>query len=572
LIDIGVVLKSEFDAAEKDRREQEAVWIKDLRQYRGIYDPDVLSKIQKNKSQAYMPITRAKVRSVDARVMDTISPAGSEKNWSIRATPEPEISETQRAEVLSEIQSSGETPTEEELKLTIKDLTDKAASRMESEIHDQLIEGKYINVARAVVHSGNLFGTGVLKGPLTDHRQNHKWRKTEIGYEMESQERRRPYFEFVPIWDIYPDMSATELDDCDYIWQRHVMNRAQLRKLAKRKSFKGKLINKYIAENPDGNFEKKSHENDLDSVTNNTTNRKRKYEVLERWGYLDGKDLKDCGCDISDEDLNQEFEANIWLLGDQVIKAVLNPAEQKARPYHFYYFEKDETSVFGISIPSIYRDPQRLFNAAIRMAIDNAAISAGPQIEANRELLPDEDLQDVFPFKIWQAVGDGSSPALRVYKLPSYTKELLAFAQFIKSIGDEISTIPSYMHGEEDKGAGNTARGLSMLMGAANMTTKDVVRNYDQGITKPFITAMYHWNMQFGDNEEAKGDYEVDAQGVTTLVSKEIRSQELNQIAQLAANPVYAPFFKQHDIAMEIAKNQDSSNLAKDTEEVMVAA
>ena len=41
----------------------------------------------------------------------------------------------------------------------------------------------------------------------------------------------------VSLWDFHPDPSATSIEDCEYVIQRHRMNRQQLRALIKRPYF-----------------------------------------------------------------------------------------------------------------------------------------------------------------------------------------------------------------------------------------------------------------------------------------------------------------------------------------------
>jgi hypothetical protein len=84
--------------------------------------------------------------------------------------------------------------------------------------------------------------------------------------------------------------------------------------------------------------------------------------------------------------------------------------------------------------------------------------------------------------------------------------------------------------------AGRTATGLSMLMGSANITLKDQLKNFDDGITKPFIKALYFWNMEFNPKEDIKGDFSVVARGSASLVAKEVRLESLNQFLAIVAN------------------------------------
>ena len=590
---LGSTLRAEFDEAARERTEYEQGWLMDLRQYKGIYEPEIEAKIPANKSRTNIRLTRTKVKTMDARLSDMLFPAGGDRNWSIEPTPVPEIDPMQKQQLVqqvqmaiaqqqAELQAMGQDlppemlqgPSDEEIEIMVKELAEKASDKMAEEIDDQLVEGKYQHHVRMVLHSGHLFGTGVLKGPLVETRQFKRWRQGKEGYEMFEKPVKRPYFSHTSIWNVFPDLTATELDDCDFIWERHIMPRHKVRKLARRKGFDKEKILAHLKAMPAGDAAYMNFETELKHINDKNApvgDRKKKYELLERWGYLTGQELADCGCEIPEEMLDMDIECNVWLLGNYVIKAVLNPTEQQQRPYHFYYFEKDETSIFGISVPSIIRDPAANFNALIRAAIDNSAATAGPIGEVNLDLLDDsEDPTDIHAFRMFLRHGQGEEarhPAVRFLQVPNHVQSTLKLADTMKQMIDESSAIPSYMHGEQDNGVGRTVGGLSMLMGAANITVKDVVKNFDDGITKPFMGGMYHWNMQFNDREDIKGDYEVKALGSTSLIAKEIRAQSLDQFSASVKNPIDAPWIKNgallrkraaaHDIEEDVIKTDD---------------
>ena len=627
---LGVRLRTEFDEVERDKQFIEQEWLKDLRQYKGIYDPEVEAKIGKNKSRAFIRLTRTKVKSTDARVTDMLFPGGTDKNWELTPTPvaeikpalhamaikrvafekiqamsqqlasldEPTIAELDakgqlpNVEALAKLVEAGQfdglpkdiKPSETEVRAAVQDFAKVATNKMAMEIDDQLTEANYDVVLRDVIHGGHLYGTGILKGPLVEKRSLKRWAR-EVDEEGEEGEWKLstvqvqvPFVEFVPCWDVYPDMSVVDLDKTDFIFQRHIMTKHQLRRLGNRLNFNQALIDKHIADNPEGDAKFKTFETELQSISKDQVykvqRRKGKYEVLERWGYIDGFDLRMAGIEIPDDQVHKEYEGNIWLLGEQVIKLILNPSDAETRPFHFYYFEKDETSIWGNSIPGIIRDPQKLFNASWRAMFDNAAIAAGPNVEVNVDLMDDdEDLEDIFAFRVWLRKGTGIEsqyPAVRFHIVPSYTNEYLALGKEVKQMLDETSTLPGFVHGEQDPGVTKTARGLSMLFGAANVTLKDVVKNFDLGITEPFITAMYHWNMQFNDREDIKGDFQTKARGSTALVAKEIAGERLELFAQNTKDPIDNPWIKRGELNRERAKSldMDPAKFVKTDEEV----
>ncbi|KYC52205.1 MAG: hypothetical protein AMQ22_00932 [Candidatus Methanofastidiosum methylothiophilum] len=566
------VVKDRFKESEDQRKEIEQRWLKDLRQYRGQYDPDVLSRIHPNRSKAYIRITRTKVKTVDSRLVDLLFPANGDRNWSITPTPVPSLTSDQMLLIQQQLQQSGvQQITQDMFDLAVKQVAEDKAKKMGTVIHDELEEMGYRSQLRSVIHSGNLYGTGILKGPMITLTKGKQYQQItdESGtqtWKMITEDKLLPYIEAVPVWDFYPDMSASNIRDARYCIQRHKMTKKQLLDLAKRSDFLGDKIKKYIEDHLEGDWEDKFHNTQLREIGDrsyspnfNTKTGGRKYEVLEYWGYIDAKELEEMGATIPDNYKGDiEVAANVWVIGNYVIKAAVSHLNEVQWPFYLYYYDKDETSIFGEGIPSILRDVQELINSAFRAMLDNAAISAGPQFEVNLDLLSeDEDPTDIHPFKVWLRTGEGldaSQEAVKVKQVPSHTAEFLSMCQAFESYADEVTTIPKYMWGEATPGIARTSSGLSMLMGSANITIKDQVKNFDDGITSPFISAMYHWNMKFNDDDSIKGDYNIRAEGMSSLIAKEVYSQSLMQFAQITNNPVDLPMVKRSTILRKIAE------------------
>ena len=99
---------------------------------------------------------------------------------------------------------------------------------------------------------------------------------------------------------------------------------------------------------------------------------------------------------------------------------------------------------------------------------------------------------------------------------------------------------------------------MSMLLGAAALNIKTVIKNIDDYILRPLGESLFSWNMQFNkDTNKIKGDLVIKARGTSSLMQKEVRSQRLMTFMQVAANPALAPFVKFHTILKEIAKSMD---------------
>lgn len=574
---LGPFLLAEFLQAEIDRRDTEARWLQDLRQYKGQYDADVLKQIGPQRSTAFVRKTRVKVKTADSRVADLLFPAGSEKNWTIENTPVPSVSEEQRKQITTLLTqaANGQAPTKEDIDKAATEMAVKAAKGMSKVIEDQLIEARYKKASVQAVHSAHLYGTGIIKGPLVERRIRTQFVFKNGKWQPQSQTYVTPFVDYVPLWRFYPDMAATYIEDCRYAYERHLMTRASLSALANRKTFNGEKIKEYILSNPDGQVRELAVDGELKSIGERDSNQSGKdgqYEVLERWGYLDGVQLQQAGVVVPEDRLHESFFSNVWLLTNgEVIKAVLQPINGVTWPYHLYYFDKDETSIFPEGLASIMRDDQTMINAGTRMALDNGAITAGAMFEVATGLLSStEKINEVHPFKVW--LRNASNPGQRAVvpiDLPSHLPKILQLIQIFEGNADEVTAIPRYMTGENaTQGAAGTASGMSMLMGAANIVIKDLVTNWDEGVTRPFLQALYHWNMQFHPDKTIKGDFDVKARGTASLVAKEVRARQLNEFSQATANELDAPYVKRDKLLAQRAEANELSDVVKTAEDV----
>lgn len=583
---LGTRLLMEFAQAESDRLSTELRWLEDLRQFKGQYDPEVLQRIGKARSKAFVRKTRVKVKTANSRVEDLLFPSGSEKNWEVDTTPVPSVSDEMRRDLITKLQMAaqqiaqqGQHPpviTKKIVDDAVLKMCKESAKGMAKVIDDQLGEIRYKQICKKVINSGHLFGTGILKGPLVERKvrsryvhENGKWVQRSESYVV-------PFVDFVPLWRFYPDMGGDELGNCRFTYERHQMNHSDLANLADFKSFNGQIIKDYLVAHPRGEVTIKMIDTELKVIGDRSAiqgNMDGKFEVLERWGWLSGSDLRDAGVEVEDARIHESFFSNVWLLPNgTVIKSVLQPINGVTWPYHMYYFDKDETSIFAEGLPRVMRDDQTMMNAANRLMLDNGAITSGSMLEVTQSLLSNLDNgTEIEPWKVF--LRNAQSPgvaAVRAIDLPSRLVELSGLADRFENNADEISAIPRYMTGENvASGAGGTASGMSMLMGAANIMIKDLVSSWDEGITRPFIQAMYRWNMQFHPDNAIKGDFDIKARGTSSLVAREVRAQQLDAFSVAVSNPMDAPFIKRDQLLRQRAEAHELSNVVKTEDEVV---
>ena len=577
------------------RYDDEQRWLKSYRNYRGLYGPDV-QFTESEKSRVFIKVTKTKTLAAYGQIVDVLF-ANQRFPLSVEPTELPEgvvadvhfdpkepeqlRSETALSspygfagdgqdlppgstaqslqEKLGVLQNKLE-PVQEKLKEGPGQTPTAiafspamiAAKKMQKKIHDQLEESGATKHLRNAAFEMALFGTGVMKGPFAIDKEYPNW--NDDG-EYDPLFKTIPQVNHVSVWNFYPDPDSNNMDEAQFVIERHKMSRTQLRNLKKRPYFRGEVINEVIAMGE--NYVKKYWEDDLaDYAPEHGIDR---FEVLEYWGMVDTELLEEQGIDIPKE--LQEFDelqANVWICNNKLLRMVLNPFKPSKIPYSAAPYELNPYSFFGVGIAENMDDTQTLMNGFMRMAVDNAVLSGNLIVEVDEtNLVPGQDLS-LYPGKVFRRQGGAPGQAIFGTKFPNVSSENMMLFDKARQLADESTGLPSFAHGQTGvSGVGRTASGISMLMSAASGSIKTVIKNVDDYLLRPLGEGFFRFNMQFDFDKEIKGDLEVKARGTESLMANEVRSQRLMQFLQVASNPALAPFAKFQYVIREIAKSMD---------------
>jgi hypothetical protein len=550
------------------RRVVEDRWLNDLERFMGQYDAATASRLSATGgSKAFVNLTRAKTAVAEARLSDMLFPS-DDKNWGIQPTPVPELSKM--AQDPGQARSSqgvlvnddeGNPVRNMDLASEAMDDATERSRAMEKEINDQLVEARYHAIMRDVIHDGCVFGTGIVKAPIILARQRKSWKDQGQGvHTMDMVDEYRPGVEKINIWDFFPDMAATHIDEANFIFERRYISKKQLIGLAQNPGYLPEQIRLVIKNTSKEDASGSTHVARLRTLSGLATDLTQgRYELWEYHGPLDKEDLACCGYEIDEEEDELSVnEAVVTFVNNIVIKADINPMETQDRPYSVFNYETDDTSLFGFGIPHLVRHEQRIANASWRMALDNAALTTGGQIVLNREvLIPDDGNWSIRPRKTWHVTDPTVDvrAAFHTHETSSHLDELLAIYNMARNMADDVTTLPMLAQGEMG-GAPDTASGMSMLLNSSNVVLRRVVKSFDDDVTAPLITRFYDWNMQFNPKESIKGDFEVDARGSSTLLVKETQTQALITMMQLAESPVFGPLVKSAELFRKVAQAQ----------------
>ena len=587
-------IEGRYKRAEDYRQQDEERWLDSYRNYRGIYGPDV-QFTEAEKSRVFIKVTKTKTLAAYQQ-LESIMFANNKFPLTVDPTELPEgvvadvhfdpkePDQIKESEVDKEVTPYGfkgdgkELPrgaTSKTLGEMLGPLTDKlkeidglksgtgmtptsvtfspamiAAKKMQKKIQDQLEESNASKHLRNTAFEMALFGTGVMKGPFAVDKEYPKWDE-EGNYDPII--KTVPQVSHVSVWNFYPDPDANNMDEAQYVIERHKMSRSQLRQLKRRPFFRNNVIDDAIALGE--NYNKESWEDDLSDYAPEYG--VERFEVLEYWGTVDVSMLEEQAVDIPPE-LSEvdELQANVWICNGKLLRMVINPFKPARIPYHAAPYELNPYSFFGVGIAENMSDTQTLMNGFMRMAVDNAVLSGNLLIEIDEtNLVPGQDLT-LYPGKVFRRQGGAPGQAIFGTKFPNVAGENLQLFDKARVLADESTGFPSFAHGQTGvTGVGRTASGISMLMGAAQGSIKSVVKNIDDYLLRPLGEGLFRFNMQFDFDPSIKGDLEVKARGTESLMANEVRSQRLTQFMQIAAQPSLAPFTKFPYIIREIAKS-----------------
>ena len=588
-------IRSKFIDSENARQFDEQRWLRSYRNYRGIYGNE-MAFTESEKSKVFVKITKTKVLAAYGQLIEVLFSSGKFP-IGVQPTSVPEgISEYAHVSKHKQDNNQGSSPygfpgdgndldpgkvinevlgglkeEYETAEFTKGPSTDGAnepqispaemsAANMEKLIHDQLEESSAISVLRHTLFESALLGTGIIKGPFSYEQAKHNWVKDpDTGATTYSPRVRLvPKIESVSCWDFYPDPDATRIEDAEYVIQRHVYTRSQVRDLMNRPYFRKEAIKNSLSMGP--SYEPRGYESSLQDRESTDELNKNRYEILEYWGTLDTELAREAGIELDDDsDELDEIQVNCWVCNGEIIRLVLNPFTPTRLPYLVCPYEINPYQFFGVGIPENMDDSQTIMNGHARMAIDNLALAGNLVFDIDETMLvPGQDMK-VFPGKIFRRQSGMPGQAIHGVKFPNTSQENLMMFDKFRQLADEATGIPSYSHGTTGvQSTTRTAAGMSMLMGAAALSIKTVIKNIDDFLLRPLGETLFAWNMQFNDDSpEIKGDLDIKARGTSSLMQKEVRSQRLLTFLQVASNQNLAPFVRWHSILSEIAKSLD---------------
>ena len=529
--------------------------------YRGEYDDDTLNRIRQrdNASEVFVKLPRSVVGGASAliaQLMDT--PDGFP--WKIKPTPAPDLDNMNIPMLQSAVQSQADQIQDpqkkadflsdhdyESMVASVRKVANEKCAGMTLAIGDQLAETKWDQRFWKGIVPLTMYGTLVVKGPVTKVRRPKKWncgadgtwklalaRESQKTSELKASFDKICEYQILDNWQVYPDPTADSRENMDDCFVRWVHTRRQLTDLKKEDGFKDDAIDRVLEAHPTkGNWVPLWWETKLHG-TGATTRHYDHFEVLEYHRFMSGALLKRWGYDVPDELVNESVLAEIWYCAGEILKCVVSNLEPAEIPFHFVPYEIVPGRLWGRGIPKQMDDSTDIFNACERAIMDNMRACAGPEWIVDLSRLADRtDSRSHFPGKNWYVndmEGLSTAPVIPLNTpanfglMQAIQKDTLLHIQRETNLPDFALGIPG------GTTHNRTAEGLSMQQTQAMAFIRSVIGNIDTFLTKPMIEGHYHWNMNFNPNLDIKGDMDIEASGVMGAISREMMIQKLGAI------------------------------------------
>lgn len=566
--DLGYYIRERWNVFRNHRNQGNAPinnrLLKAQRMFDGQYDASKLAEIQKfGGSTVYSRTVATKCRGATSLLRDVY--LGPDRPWDIQSQPDPEVPPEIQANIMQLVSSEVQTvraaggamlPEQAHMRTVALMRAATTAARRNAaaqakattdKVEDILVTGRFYEALTEFLIDLPLFPFACLKGPVVRMVPKLDWDAEGV---PSFRTTPQMFWERVSPFDISWSPGVGRIEDADII-ERKRLTRGDLSDLIGLPGYDEKAIRAALVDYGMGLrdwLDAPDTEQALaEGRENPTLNQSHMIDALEFHGSIQGSVLLAQGVPKSQiPDPDRDYQVQSWVVGRHTIKTQLNPSPRQRHPYYLTSYQKVPGTVAGHALPDMLEDIEEVANAAQRAMVNNMAISSGPQVVVNDEMLaPTENGDDLYPWKRWHLSGDpmGSTrEPISFFQPQSNAQELMAIYQQAMTSADEVSGIPKYMTGNSlSGGAGRTASGLSMLTANAEKVLGTVASNVDQDVMNPLLQGLYDMIMLTDRSGLLTGEEEIRVRGVNVATQRETERQKQLQFLQITANPIDAP-------------------------------
>jgi hypothetical protein len=519
LKDLAATVESKFETRRKNRSGKERQWQESMRLYYGSLakvgkvgvSPDRPFSKEASADRPDYNIVRTKC---DIAIAQLISQqfAGGDKNW--------------------DLVPSGE-------------MDAQSCIGMENTMVRQLDKSKYGYESRTAIEDRVILGSAVLKGPVNTSKvkSSYKLDPTSAQWAPVFQSNTEPSYVRVDPWYFYPDDSTNDFCSSEDTIELHPLSKTEMAKYSKHPGFIRDAIIELLKEDPK-DYSTSAIEEASALMETSQSYMKNKYMVLEYHGPVTSEQLETLGIVPSYDSVDgKTYYGEVWVCQGKVIRVELANIEDFELPYQVCEYKRDPVSPFGVGLPLLVRDAQRVVTQSWHMVLDNSAISSGPQVVMQKDLIePVDGDWEMRPRKAWflTDLSANVNQAFQFFVPPNVSGDLMAVLNAAKQFAEEESGIPLMSAGLQNGTAVTTdsATGLGLLQQASTTLLDLLNEMWDDKVTTRVIKRLYAWNMQYNPDPMIKGNFEIDVKSSSDYRNKQLYIRDMEKLSlEASQNP-----------------------------------
>lgn len=494
------------------------------------------------RSVVFLNITRPYVDAASARISDMLLPT-DDRAWLLKPTPIPRLTVADVALL------GGPEKAKETVEATMAEAKE-AAEHMQRQIDDHLVESSFHGELRRLIEDSARIGSGVIKGPFPVRRTFKVAQRDDMGMVSRiSIDEIRPGSKRIDPWNFFPDPACGDsIHNGSYTWEREYLSTRQLKEMILMPGYDRQELIAAIKEGPS-----------LTSARDATeATGKKPEDQFEMWifhGNCDAEQLREFGVEFDSEE--DKLPAMAVLVNDRLVKVTLSAIDSGEFPYDVLAWQHRPGMPWGMGISRQIRTVQRILNGSTRAMMDNAGLSAAPQIILGNGVTPAGGGYSLAPGKIWKLEADANNTDVRTafnaFIVPSVQAEMMNIINFALRMAEDVTGMPAMLQGIRGD-APNTLGGMQMQNNNATSVLRRLAKRFDDYITRPHIQRYFDWMMQYAEDDSIKGDFEIEVRASSALVERDAQQQFLMQMLAASKDPAYG--INPAKLARELIKGQ----------------
>ena len=451
---------------------------------------------------------------------------------------------------------------------------------METILTEQMERMNLKTLLKDGVDSLATYGTGVIVGPFVRQEKHiETTADNSLGYtRIKEQEYPydAPYYELASTLDCIPDPEARNFADGRGLFWRTWESKHTVRAWMADKSYKN--IEAALL-GGDGNEDSGSDRAKQMRGNNETWFKDGRVKVARFFGKVPARmlskddditDAPDSQTTIHEDnstpgDDGEMVDAIVIMAGGHIVKANRAPYSEDCDPVLVAQYERVPHEFWGVGVADNNSPHQKVVNAAFRLFMNGKAMALmGTKSVDRSKFMPGEDFKKT-PGKVWQ-MKPGLSPEERQTAIinhiePDVSSGWREVIEVSEGFSDDDTALNKYTQGDDSRNLNKTASGISMIMAAGSLPSKEVLQNIDGQWIIKIVKGLIDWNLKYLESETVEKIHgkelaqiwtqikqfgkasfmEWQATGTSSFMAKEVLLNKVRSFMELAlSNPMLA--------------------------------